>query len=65
MKKIILFVLLAYLAMPINAQKIVDDFSANNFEWNELPKSDWGTAIIDKGALTITSKGANEFLSNV
>lgn len=63
MKKIILFVLLAYLAMPINAQKIVDDFSANNFEWNELPKSDWGTAIIDKGALTITSKGANEFLN--
>lgn len=43
------------------ADVLTDDFSANNYGWNECAyESNNGTAVIDKGVLTVTSKGENK-----
>lgn len=42
----------------IHAQQITEDFSSNSLGWNECAsESEAGKAIIDKGKLTIISKG--------
>lgn len=46
----------------ISAQSIKETFDSNSLNWNECAtESDFGTSIIDKGVLTITSKGESKF----
>ena len=46
------------LISTIHAQQITEDFSSNSLGWNECAsESESGKAIIDKGKLTIISKG--------
>ena len=43
---------------PINAQSYKETFDSNSLEWTECAyKNSIGTAIIDKGVMTVTSKG--------
>lgn len=47
-----------------HAQSVKETFDSNSLNWNECAaESDAGTSIIDKGVLTITSKGVNKFWS--
>lgn len=56
-------VALLYLA-TVNAQGLKETFDSNSLNWNECAtESDFGTSIIDKGVLTITSKGESKFWS--
>lgn len=56
-------VALLYLATA-NAQSLKETFDSNSLNWNECAtESDYGTSIIDKGVLTITSKGESKFWS--
>lgn len=58
---IIMAVALLYIASA-NAQSIKETFDSNSLNWNECAtESDFGTSIIDKGVLTITSKGESKF----
>ena len=53
----------AMLCMGIsaNAQSFKDTFDANSLGWTECAfESNKGTAVIDKGVMTITSKGENK-----
>lgn len=60
--KSILF-LLSLFYVSAQAEIIVDDFEANAMGWTESAyESNNGTAIIDKGVLTVTSKGENKKL---
>ena len=65
MRKIITICLTMYLALTCaNAQSVKETFDSNSLNWNECAiESDAGTSIIDKGVLTITSKGVNKFWS--
>lgn len=65
MKKIIALLLFVFILTNANAQDIVKDtFDSNAFEWTECAfESNNGTAIIDKGVLTITSKGLSKGMS--
>lgn len=61
MKKLFLAALLVSATITASAEVIIDDFEANSFGWNECAfESNNGTAVIDKGVLTITSKGENK-----
>lgn len=65
MKKVTLLLGLI-MAMPfaLRAQTYTDSFDTNSLEWTEnAAKKSAGTAIIDKGVLTITSKGEKEGMS--
>ena len=60
----ILFSLL--FTFSVNAEIIVDDFESNAMGWNECAfESNNGTAVIDKGVLTITSKGENKAMGTL
>ena len=61
MKKVILiFSTLLAMVSIVNAQSIKETFDANSLEWTECAyESNNGSAIIDKGVLTIKSKGVN------
>lgn len=63
MKKSI-FMFAAMLIMAANcsmAQSIKDTFDSNMLEWTECPYDSYsGTAVIDKGVMTIKSKGENK-----
>lgn len=68
MKTKILFSILITLlsSISLNAEIIVDDFEANAMGWNECAyESNNGTAVIDKGVLTITSKGENKAMGTL
>ena len=46
------------LTLSLNAQSYKETFDSNSLEWTECAfESNSGTAIIDKGVMTITSKG--------
>lgn len=63
MKKTIFAAAIICAAFTGNAEVIVDDFEANSFGWNECAfESNNGSAIIDKGVLTVTSKGEKKAL---
>lgn len=65
MKKTLLTIL-AFMGMTtaMNAQSIKETFEANSLEWTESSYEDNnGSAIIDKGVMTIKSKGVNKALS--
>ncbi len=58
---IIVVFMLAFMPMTLKADSIKDDFESNSLEWTECTFKDApGTAIIDKGVMTITSKGENK-----
>ena len=49
------------LAVGSSAQSFVDTFDANSLGWTECAyESSKGSAVIDKGVLTIKSKGENK-----
>lgn len=63
MKKMIFtaVILTAVSAFQMKADSIKEDFESNSLEWTECTFEDAaGTAIIDKGVMTITSKGENK-----
>lgn len=61
-KSIFIFAAIITLTAPMNAQIIKETFDSNSLNWNEcVSESNAGTSIIDKGVLTITSKGMNKF----
>lgn len=64
MKKLIfaaLAVIVAWMPQGANADSIKEDFESNSLEWTECTFKDApGTAIIDKGVMTITSKGEHK-----
>ncbi len=60
MRKVLLFAAIVC-CMNVNAETIRDDFNANSFNWTECAyKSSTGSAIIDKGVMTIESRGENK-----
>lgn len=66
MKKIVLLFAVVLSATFANAQSYKETFDANSLEWTECGfKNGLGTAIIDKGTMTITSKGELKGLSAV
>ena len=58
MKKIVLLFVVVLSATFVYAQSYKETFDTNSLEWTECGyKNGLGTAIIDKGTMTITSKG--------
>lgn len=63
MKKIVFLLTVLGLTNVINAQSFKDTFDSNALGWTECAyESNSGTAVIDEGVLTITSKGENKGL---
>ena len=62
MKKVILYGLMLTASFAVaSAQSFVDTFDANSLGWTECAfESNKGSAVIDKGVLTIKSKGENK-----
>ena len=53
--------MMASMSMTLQAQSFVDTFDANSLGWTECAfESNKGSAIIDKGVMTIKSKGENK-----
>ena len=65
MEKIILSICLFITMLSVtNAQSYKETFDSNSLEWTECGyKNEIGTAIIDKGVMTIKSKGVKKGLS--
>lgn len=65
MKKIIVVIAAMFIcSVSVNAQSVKETFDSNSLNWNECAsESNAGTSIIDKGVLTMTSKGVNKFWS--
>lgn len=64
MKRTILSVcMVAAIGLTANAQSFVETFDANSLGWTESAgESNAGTAVIDKGVMTIKSKGDSKFM---
>lgn len=64
MKRFILNAFIALASISIaNAQSFTETFEANSLGWTESAgESNSGTAIIDKGVMTIKSKGDSKFM---
>lgn len=63
MKQFLLFATCLF-AFNAQAQSYKETFDANTLEWTECAsKNESGTAIIDKGFMTIESNGVNKFMS--
>lgn len=53
----------AFIVATASAQRFVETFDANSLNWTESAgESNSGTAIIDKGVMTIKSKGDSKFM---
>ena len=66
MKRLICCAILTSALSNANAQFFKETFDSNSLEWTECAyKNNIGTAIIDKGVMTITSKGEKKGLSAV
>lgn len=65
MKKFILSICVFITMLSVtNAQSYKETFDSNSLEWTECGyKNEIGTAIIDKGVMTIKSKGVKKGLS--
>lgn len=65
MKKIIVLCCAMIMSLAgADAQNVKETFDSNSLNWNECAaESDAGSSVIDKGVLTITSKGVNKFWS--
>lgn len=61
MKKLIFITLAFCLGISVKAQSFTDTFDANSLGWTECAfESNKGSAVIDKGVMTIKSKGENK-----
>lgn len=66
MKKLLLCAAFLAAFASVNAQVYKESFDSNSLEWTECAyKNGVGTAIIDKGVMTIKSKGEKKGLSAV
>lgn len=66
MKKIILCVILFVVYVSVSAQGYKETFDSNSLDWTECAyKNGIGTAIIDKGVMTVKSLGEKKGLSAV
>ena len=66
MKKLILCVVFLVVSVFVKAQGYKETFDSNSLEWTECAyKNGIGTAIIDKGVMSIKSKGEKKGLSAV
>ena len=66
MKKILLMATMFVVTFSVNAQSYKETFDSNSLEWTECAyKNGVGTAIIDKGVMTVSSKGEKKGLSGV
>ena len=64
MKKILLMAPMFVVTFSVNAQSYKETFDSNSLEWTECAyKNGVGTAIIDKGVMTVSSKGEKKGLS--
>lgn len=64
MNRVIIIMVAFVCSIPVSAQSIRETFDSNSLNWNECAsESNAGKSIIDKGVLTITSKGVNKFWS--
>ena len=62
-KQIIIFAFYMLGELSVQAQTFKETFDANSLEWTECAyESNSGTAVIDGGKMTITSKGENKGL---
>ena len=58
------FSLILFCIVNVRAQSVKETFDSNSLNWNECAsESNSGTSFIDKGVLTLTSKGVNKFWS--
>lgn len=64
MKKLVFTIGMAFIVLAqTNAQSFKETFDANSLEWTECAfESNSGTAVIDRGKMTITSRGENKGL---
>ncbi len=66
MRKVIFLIALLMCFATTKGQVFVETFDSNSLEWTECAfKTSTGTAIIDGGVMTITSKGVKEALSAI
>jgi len=66
MKKLFFLAATAVIAMSANAQSYTETFDTNSLDWTECAyKNGLGTAIIEKGTLTVTSKGVQKGTSAI
>lgn len=64
MKRILIALSVAVFYIAASAETIIDTFDANSFGWTESAfESNNGSAIIDRGVLTVKSKGENKAMS--
>ena len=64
MKRIFVIFLALVCSVVAKGQSYIETFDSNSLEWTECSfKSAAGTALIDNGVLTVTSKGEKEALS--
>ena len=64
MRKILLMATMFVVTFSVNAQSYKETFDSNSLEWTECAyKNGVGTAIIDKGVMTVSSKGEKKGLS--
>ena len=64
MKKILLMATMFVVTFSVNDQSYKVTFDSNSLEWTECAyKNGVGTAIIDKGVMTVSSKGEKKGLS--
>ncbi len=64
MRKILLMATMVVVTFSVNAQSYKETFDSNSLEWTECAyKNGVGTAIIDKGVMTVSSKGEKKGLS--
>ena len=64
MKKIVLCIILFVVYVSVSAQGYKETFDSNSLDWTECAyKNGIGTAIIDKGVMTIKSHGEKKGLS--
>ena len=64
MRKILLMATMFVVTFSVNAQSYKETFDSNSLEWTECAyKNGVCTAIIDKGVMTVSSKGEKKGLS--
>lgn len=63
-RRIFMLLIVVLAVFTTNAQSIKETFDSNSLNWNETAETNpEGSAIIDKGVLTITSNGISKFLA--
>lgn len=66
MKKVLFLIAICFASYVLNAQSYKETFDSNSLEWTEctFKKAD-GTAIIDKGVMTLKSKEVKDLYTGI